>query len=91
MDNPVCGDAVRLELRLDADRRVVEAAFEGAGCVLSLSAASMLTEYVHGRTLDELASLTDRDMLDMLGVELGPVRRECALLPLRTLKEALRE
>ena len=89
VDNPVCGDRVRLEIRLDETGRVVEAAFTGEGCILSMAVASILTEHIHGRSAEELQELADRDMLQMLGVELGPVRTQCALLPLRALERAL--
>ena len=90
VDNPVCGDVVRMALHLDATGRVDAAAFEGEGCILSMAAASMLTEYVQDRSLSDLQALTDDDMLGLLGVELGPVRVKCALLPLRALEVALK-
>jgi len=89
-DNPVCGDRVRLELRLDEAEQVVEAAFGGDGCVISMAAASMLAEQVHGLNLEELRGLTEKDMLAMLGVELGRARTQCALMPLRALQAALK-
>jgi nitrogen fixation NifU-like protein len=46
----------------------------------------MLCEHVEGRTLDEIKALTREDVLEMLGIELGPVRLKCALLALKTLK-----
>jgi len=88
-DNPVCGDRVRIELRVDEEGRVVEAAFSGDGCIISMAAASMLTESVHGRPVDELQRLTREDILAMLGIELGPARLHCALLPLEALHSAL--
>ena len=60
--------------------------FSGVGCSISLAAASMLCEHVEGRTLDEVKTLTREDVLEMLGIELGPVRLKCALLALKTLK-----
>ncbi|MGD1993016.1 MAG: iron-sulfur cluster assembly scaffold protein [Anaerolineae bacterium] len=89
VENPVCGDLVRISLRLDDQDRVAEAAFDGKGCVLSLAAASMLTERIHGQEISQVEALTEEDVLDLLGVELGPVRVKCALLPLRALKQAL--
>lgn len=89
VDNAVCGDVVRMEVRLDAGGRVTEAAFEGQGCVLSMAAASMLAEHAHSRRRDELQGLTEQDVLDLMGIELGPVRVKCAVLPLTALKEAL--
>jgi nitrogen fixation NifU-like protein len=46
----------------------------------------MLCEHISGRTLEEVKSLTREDVLEMLGIELGPVRLKCALLALKTLK-----
>jgi len=89
-DNPVCGDRVRFELRLNEQGRVAEAAFSGEGCVISTAAASMLAEHIHGRSLAELNSLTKEDILRLLGIELGPARIHCALLPLEVLQAALR-
>ena len=88
-DNPVCGDTVQLALRLEDGERVTEAAFRGEGCIIAMAAASMFTEYIHGRTLEELRGLTDQDVLAMVGVELGWVRSQCALLALRALEMAI--
>jgi nitrogen fixation NifU-like protein len=87
-DNPVCGDVVRLDIRLN-DGRVSEARFSGQGCVISMASASMLTEEILGRTVEELKALRDEDVFRMLGVTLGPVRARCGLLPLRVLQEGL--
>ena len=87
-DNPVCGDVVRLDIRLN-DGRVSEARFSGQGCVISMASASMLTEEILGRTVEELKALQDEDVFRMLGVTLGPVRAKCGLLPLRVLQSGL--
>jgi len=88
LDNPVCGDVVRIDVNLQAGR-VEKARFEGHGCVISMAAASMLTEVVEGKTLKELKTLTDGDVFEFLGITLGTVRAKCALLPLRTLQKGL--
>ena len=87
-DNPVCGDVVRLDIRLK-DGRVSEARFSGRGCVISLASASMLTEEILGKTVEELKALQDEDVFRMLGITLGPVRAKCGLLPLRVLQNGL--
>jgi len=87
-DNPVCGDVVRLDVRL-SDGRVEEARFSGRGCILSMASASMLTEEILGRTVEALRALQDEDVFEMLGVTLGPTRAKCALLPLRVLQKGL--
>ena len=87
-DNPVCGDVVRLDLRLE-DGRVSEARFDGQGCVISMASASMFTDEILGKTLEELRALQDEDVFRMLGITLGPARANCGLLPLRVLQEGL--
>jgi len=85
-DNPLCGDHIRIDLRLDDDRRVIEAAFDGHGCAISQASADLLVENIVGKTVDEVKNLKKQDILDMLGIELGPVRLKCALLCLKVLK-----
>ncbi len=85
-DNPLCGDHIRIDVRLDADERVLEAAFSGQGCAISQASADLLVESVIGKTLDEVRALTKEDVLELLGIELGPVRLKCALLSLKVLK-----
>lgn len=85
-DNPLCGDHIRVTLRLGEDERVAAAAFDGHGCAISQASADLLMENVVGKTLDEVRSLTRQDVLDLLGIELGPVRLKCAMLSLKVLK-----
>lgn len=85
-ENPLCGDHIRIDLRLDEQNRVTEAAFSGHGCAISQASADLLLESIIGKTLDEVKSLTKEDVLDLLGIELGPVRLKCALLSLKVLK-----
>ena len=75
-DNPVCGDVVRIDLRLE-NGRVSEARFSGQGCVISMASASMLTEEILGKTVEELKALQDEDMFGILGITLGPARAKC--------------
>jgi nitrogen fixation NifU-like protein len=86
--NPLCSDVVRLDIRLK-DGRVSEARFRGEGCVISMASASMFTEEIQGKTVEELKALQDEDMFRMLNVTLGPVRAKCGLLPLRVLQAGL--
>jgi nitrogen fixation NifU-like protein len=85
-DNPLCGDQIRIDLRVDENGRITEAAFSGSGCAISLASADLLVESVVGKTLDEVKRLTKEDILEMLGIELGPVRLKCALLSLKVMK-----
>jgi len=85
-ENPLCGDHIRVDVRLDEAGKVKEAAFSGHGCAISQASADLLMETVIGKTLDEVKQLTKQDVLDNLGIELGPVRLKCALLSLKVLK-----
>ncbi|MGD0708927.1 MAG: Fe-S cluster assembly sulfur transfer protein SufU [Anaerolineaceae bacterium] len=85
-ENPVCGDHIRIDLRVDKDGKITEAAFSGQGCAISQASADLLVESVIGKTVDEVKAMTKQNVLDNLGIELGPVRLKCALLPLKVLK-----
>ena len=85
-DNPLCGDHIRIDLRVDENDVVTEAVFDGQGCAISQASADLLVESVIGKPLEEVKQLTKEDVLDMLGLELGPVRLKCALLSLKVLK-----
>lgn len=85
-DNPLCGDHIRVELRVDGGGVVKDAAFEGHGCAISQASADLLMEAVIGKTLDEVKAFSKEDLLGMLGLDLGPVRLKCALLSLKVLK-----
>ncbi len=85
-DNPLCGDHIRIDLRLDANNRVSEVAFDGHGCAISQASADLLAESIVGKSLEEVKKINKQDVLDMLGIELGPVRLKCALLSLKVLK-----
>jgi nitrogen fixation NifU-like protein len=85
-DNPLCGDHLRIDLRLDAEGRIHQAAFSGEGCAISLASADLLTESIVGKSLEEVRKLGKEDILEMLGIELSPVRLKCALLSLKVLK-----
>jgi nitrogen fixation NifU-like protein len=88
-DNPLCGDELRIDLRVDAESRITEAAFTGKGCAISLASADLLVESIIGKTLDEIKTLSKDDIIEMLGIELGPVRLKCALLSLKVLKAGI--
>src|SRR5690554_2961211 len=85
-ENPLCGDHIRIDLRVDDSGKVTEAAFSGHGCAISQASADLLMETIQGKTLEEVKALTKDDLLDLLGLDLGPVRLKCALLSLKVLK-----
>ena len=87
--NPLCGDRIRLELKLEQSK-VSAASFKGDGCAISTAAASMLTEMVLGKDLKELANFPDTRLISALESNIQPARLQCALLPLQALREGLK-
>ena len=87
--NPLCGDVVRITLKLDGDGRVADCGFEGEGCVISQASASMLLEELHGKTIDEVRAFTAEDMLKLYGPRLTPNRQKCCLLSWRVIQQAV--
>ena len=86
--NPLCGDRIRIELRLD--RTIVqEARFKGDGCAISTAAASLLTELLIGTNIEQ--PISDDELIAALQSDIKPARRQCALLPLDALRHGLRE
>ena len=88
-DNPACGDHIRIDIRLDENQIVREAAFSGEGCAISQASADLLIESIIGKSVKNLKDVTKDDILDMLGIDLGPVRLKCALLPLKVMKSGV--
>jgi nitrogen fixation NifU-like protein len=86
-NNPLCGDRIRFDLDLEEDGQTVkEVRFSAVGCAISKASASMLSDLLVGQTLDEIRAMTKEDVMEELGIDLGPVRLKCALLPLKVVK-----
>jgi nitrogen fixation NifU-like protein len=83
--NPLCGDEIRIDVRV-RDDHVSEIAFSGQGCAVSQASASILTELVEGKSLDEVRGIGKEELLDEIGIPLSPARLKCALLSLKVLK-----
>ena len=87
IDNPLCGDSVQLELQISDAGLIEQAWFTGTGCIISQSSASMLVEYIEGRTLDGLYDFTVEDMLHLFCARLTPHRQQCCLLAWKALRQ----
>ena len=89
--NPTCGDEMSMTLRLDPARgAIADVAFDGRGCAISQASASILTDGLRGQSLDDVKSMNPKDLLDELGVPIGPARLKCALLSYKVLQGAVR-
>jgi len=87
-DNPLCGDVVRVELQIKDDR-VEQAWFDGDGCCISQSSASMLMEAIEGKSIEEIKEFSANDMLQLFQAKLTPNRQKCCLLSWRVVQSAL--
>lgn len=83
--NPSCGDQIRIEMKLNGSR-IEDIRFSGKGCAISQAAASMLTEELKDKSLEDVKKFDKDQMLELLGVEVNPMRLKCALLALKTVK-----
>ena len=85
--NPLCGDRIRFDIKLNEDGETIQdVRFSAVGCAISKASASMLTDLLIGHKLSEIREFSKEDVLDELGIDLGPVRLKCALLPLKVVK-----
>jgi len=86
--NPLCGDDITVDLKIEADK-VVDIKHRGKGCAINQAAISLLSEEILGKKIGEILRLMPKDVIDMLGIELGPVRLKCALLGIEAIHEAI--
>ena len=84
--NPLCGDVLHIDLHVNDEDVIQEVRFDGQGCAISQASASMLTEMIQGKTLEEAKQVDKEDILEALGIDIGPVRLKCALLSLKVFK-----
>jgi nitrogen fixation NifU-like protein len=89
LDNPLCGDRIRLELALAPEGRIGRVVFDGHGCVISQVSASLLAEHLEGIPLDEARRLPADRAVQLLGIPLSPMRVKCGVLAWRVLQRAL--
>jgi nitrogen fixation NifU-like protein len=80
-ENPMCGDTIEMDVVLDDDEDTIEhVAFRGDGCAISQASASMLSQQLQGMSIEELQEMDRDDIIDMLGVDISPMRVKCAVL-----------
>lgn len=87
-DNPLCGDEIEITAKLNG-KKIKEIRFNGKGCAISQASASMLTETLEGKSLDEVKKFGTDDIVKMLGIELSPIRVKCAVLSLKILQAGI--
>jgi nitrogen fixation NifU-like protein len=85
-NNPLCGDHIEITIQVGGDGIIKDARFDGHGCAISQASADLLIESIIGKPMDEVKQLNKEHILELLGIDLGPVRLKCALLSLKVLK-----
>ncbi len=86
--NPLCGDELKVMLKLDEQKIVTDVRFDGHGCAISQASASMASEELVGKSVDELVALDKSFVLDLLGIPISATRMKCAMLSLKVIKSA---
>ena len=87
--NPVCGDVMRLYIKVEDDN-VVDAKFKTFGCVAAISTSSMVTELIKGKKVDEVLSITNKAVTKALG-GLPKKKLHCSVLAEEALREAIKD
>jgi len=85
--NPVCGDTMRLFIRVK-ESRIIEAKFLTFGCGAAIASSSITTEMIKGKTIAEILAISDRDVVEALG-GLPPAKIHCSILAERAIKAAV--
>ena len=86
--NPLCGDRIRFEMKVNSEGIVEDVRFSGRGCAISQASASMLTETLKGMPLESVARMDKQVVLDNVGIGISPARMKCATLSLKVAKSA---
>ena len=86
----VCGDMLKLYLKVDKNGIITDAKFQTFGCAAAIATSSVATELIKGKTIEDALKITNKDVIDYLG-ELPPVKIHCSLLAEQSIKAAIKD
>ena len=86
--NQVCGDEIEVYIKIN-NKKIKDIKFIGRGCAISMASASMITDFIKGKSIKEIEQYNGDIIKNILGIDPGPVRMKCATLSLRAIKEAI--
>lgn len=87
--NSSCGDVIKVQLKLNGDK-IEKMQWQSVGCAISTASASILSESVVGKSVDDVLKMTEGDLKQIMG-EVNAGRAKCASLPLRALQNAIKK
>ncbi|BCS90870.1 MAG: iron-sulfur cluster assembly scaffold protein [Candidatus Micrarchaeota archaeon] len=86
--NPVCGDVLTVYIKVK-DKKIEDISFEGQGCAISIGSASIFTDFAKGKDIELIRKFSVKELIDLIKIDPGPVRLNCATLILRATQKAL--
>ncbi len=87
--NPSCGDEIEITALLNKNKEISDLKFDGHGCAISQAAISLLTDDLRGKSIGEVMRLQKEHVLELLGLDIAPMRIKCAMLGLRVLQRGI--
>ncbi len=86
--NPLCGDTITIYAKIK-EKEIENISFTGNGCAISQASASLLTEKIKGKSVEEVKNMNQEEVFTLLGIPISHTRRKCALLCLKTIHQAV--
>ncbi|BDA41366.1 Iron-sulfur cluster assembly enzyme ISCU, mitochondrial [Coccomyxa sp. Obi] len=86
---PACGDVMKLQIKVDEDGNIIDSCFKTFGCGSAIASSSVATEWVKGRSIDDVLTIKNRDIAKHLS--LPPVKLHCSMLAEDAIKAAVKD